>query len=342
MDLSLLLVALVVALACVVLTAIALAYARRRLVDVPGERSSHGEPTPTGGGIGLTVVMLIILLLLGLRQFLPMELVLATAAAVFVVAAAGWLDDHRQLAPGWRLLAQTLGAAAVVWALGGVPQLSLGVWSVSLGAVGSLLGVLGAVWLINLYNFMDGVDGLAAAEGIFVAGVMAALFWITGETGAALLAGALAGACSGFLFWNWSPARIFLGDVGSYSIGLLLAMLALYGERSGSLPLAVFLILAAVFLLDATFTLASRMMRGGRWYTAHREHAYQIPVASGLSHGQVVLGIGAINVLILLPAALAAWLRISWAPALLAGVVVSGLVSWVLVRRRYGSKKGNS
>jgi Fuc2NAc and GlcNAc transferase len=182
---------------------------------------------------------------------------------------------------------------------------------------------------------MDGVDGLAALEAVFVSGAMAAMFWIHGEAGAALLAGGLAGACVGFLLWNWPPARIFLGDVGSYAIGFTLASLAVYGEISGSLPLAVSGILSAVFILDATYTLLSRMARRARWYTAHREHAYQAPVVAGVSHTRVVVAISFVNVALLLPLALAVWLGLVGPVEAVVGVAATGWVVWFLVRRRF-------
>jgi Fuc2NAc and GlcNAc transferase len=335
LDLSLLTTAVVAMVLTVVLTALVLPYARGRLIDVPADRSSHATPTPTGGGVGIVVVLLIVLLGLGWRELMSPLLAVSSAVGLLLVAAVGWADDHRHLAPAWRLIAQLLAGILVVWALGGVEQLGIGELTLTLGITGSVLAVIACMWLINLYNFMDGVDGLAAIEGVFVSGVMAAIFWIEGESGAALLAASLAGGCLGFLFWNWPPARIFLGDVGSYSIGFTLAALALYGELTGSLPLAVFGILAAIFIVDATYTLISRMGRRSRWYTAHREHAYQAPVAAGVDHGRVVLAISLVNVLMLLPLALAVWLNATLTPAAVAGVAVSGWVVWFLIRRRY-------
>lgn len=335
MDLSLFTTVIAATALTVVLTALVLRYARGRLIDVPEDRSSHATPTPTGGGLGIVMVLLLAVVSLGWWEIIIPTLAASFAAGLLLVAAVGWADDHRQLAPAWRLIAQLLAGVLVVWGLGGVEQLAIGELIVSLGFPGSVLAVIGSVWLINLYNFMDGVDGLAAIEGVFVSGAMAAMFWIAGESGAALLAGSLAGGCLGFLFWNWPPARIFLGDVGSYSIGFTLAVLALYGEISGSLPLTVFGILAAVFVLDATYTLISRMVRRARWYTAHREHAYQAPVAAGADHGRVVLAISLVNLLILLPVALAVWLGLAGPVGAAVGVAVPGWVVWFLIRRRY-------
>jgi len=318
-----------------VLTGLVLRYARARLVDTPEDRSSHVQPTPTGGGVAIVAVLVIGLFMLGWRDLMPPVLASAAAVGLLLVAGVGWMDDHGHLAPGWRLAAQALAAGLAVRALGGLEQIGIGELTLSLGLAGSVLAVIGSVWFINLYNFMDGVDGLAAIEGVFVSGVMAAIFWVQGEHGAALLAGGLAGACVGFLFWNWLPARIFLGDVGSYAIGFVLAVLALYGESTGSLPLPVFGILAAVFILDATLTLVSRVARKARWYTAHHEHAYQAPVAAGASHGRVVVAISLANVLLLLPLVLAVWVSPALAPAVVAGVAVSGWVVWFLIRRRY-------
>jgi len=335
MDLRLIITVIVSMVAAALLTALVLRYARARLVDIPQDRSSHATPTPTGGGVAIVIVVLLVVAVFGWQELISPVLAISVAAGLLAVAGVGWLDDHRHLAPAWRLFVQVLAASAVVWAMGGLEQIAIGELTLNLGIAGSVLAVIGSVWLINLYNFMDGVDGLAALEAIFVSGVMGLMFWLEGEAGAALLASGLAGASAGFLFWNWPPARIFLGDVGSYAIGFALASLALYGEISGSLPLAVSGILAAVFVLDATYTLLSRMARRARWYSAHREHAYQAPVVAGATHSRVVVAISLVNVLFLLPVALAVWLGLVGPVEAVVGVGAAGWVVWFLVRRRF-------
>ena len=168
-----------------------------------------------------------------------------------------------------------------------------------LGWFGSVIAALAIVWMINLYNFMDGADGLAASEATFVAiAAGVALMW-NGELGLALIALSIGGAAGGFFVRNKAPAKIFLGDVGSGLLGFLFAALALVSDKAGGLPFLAWLILLGVFVMDATITLIRRIFRGERWYVAHRSHAYQRLVQSGWSHGKVTRCVLALNFLLL-------------------------------------------
>jgi Fuc2NAc and GlcNAc transferase len=178
--------------------------------------------------------------------------------------------------------------------------------------------LLTIVWLTNLYNFMDGIDGIAATQAMFVAATAALLLGLHGDGGSALLCLLIAMACSGFLYWNWPPARLFMGDVGSGFLGYCFAVLAIASENSGQLPLTVWLVLLSLFIGDASYTLLSRLLRGKRVYEAHREHAYQYLVRRSGSHRKVTIGWGLLNLLIILPLALLASFYTTVTPLLVA------------------------
>lgn len=293
-------------------------YARRRLLDLPNARSSHQVPTPRGGGLGIVAAFSLAVAGLYLQGRIPLSFALALAGAL-PVAAIGFLDDHGHVPARWRLLVQIAAAGWSLYWLGGIDSLAFSAIDIHLGGFGTLLGGLFIVWLLNLFNFMDGIDGIAGVEVIFVAASAALLGVLVpggaGAPGSAAVLGALAAAAAGFLVWNWPPARIFMGDVGSGFVGFLIGVLALWTLTGRGLSLVVWLILAGVFFVDATITLLRRMASGQRWYEAHRSHAYQHAAARWASHCRVTLGVLALDLLWLLPlaAAAAAWPRAEWA-----------------------------
>lgn len=256
------------------LNALLLGRARGRIaVDDPGARRMHRRPTPRGGGLGIAIAII----LFGLGPFVPIEPrpLVPILFGVLAVAWISWRDDHGGV-PAWRRLSVHLGAAAlVVFAL--APELpglepDAAPWQVL--AVGALLA-LALAWSINLHNFMDGIDGLLAWQGVFVAGFLITLPAAGLDPVLLVPAVATAAACLGFLPFNFPKARIFMGDVGSTVLGLVLALLLLIAVRHGHLPAPAALVLPMLFVTDSTLTLASRVARGRRWYHAHREHCYQ-------------------------------------------------------------------
>jgi Fuc2NAc and GlcNAc transferase len=188
--------------------------------------------------------------------------------------------------------------------------------------------------MINLYNFMDGIDGLAASEGVVVAGAAGILLILGGATGIAAVAVVLAGCCAGFLVWNWPPARIFMGDVSSGFLGFVFAVLAIWTSNNGILELQVWAVLLGVFLIDATLTMARRMAAGEKWYTAHRSHAYQRAVTAGHSHLSVTLTVIAID--LALVAAAATMVFVPSARGYVLATTLGGLaVAWIAIVRRW-------
>jgi UDP-N-acetylmuramyl pentapeptide phosphotransferase/UDP-N-acetylglucosamine-1-phosphate transferase len=263
-------------LACLVTSVLIPILAHREILDHPNARSSHRVPTPRGGGIAVTGSVLLAWIVLVRSGSAPSGIVGIALGAVFL-AAISWIDDLRGLSPLARLVAQVI---AVMIGLSVLPT-----WH---GLLPLALIALVWVWWINLFNFMDGIDGLAASEAAAIgAGLL--LFASVGA-GADLelrgLAAAVTGAALGFLVWNWSPARIFLGDVGSVPLGYVLGFLLLDRAVRGHWRIA--LILPLYFLADATITLGRRLRRGERVWQAHREHFYQQAVHRGLGHAAVV------------------------------------------------------
>jgi len=276
-----------------------------QMLDHPNARSSHSRPTPRGGGLGIVVATTLGLLLLWLLGYADSRTTLALSGGGVAVAMVGFMDDRGSVRVPVRLLVHCAAAAWVVWTLGGLPPLRIGSAVFTPGVPGGLLAVIGAIWVLNLFNFMDGIDGLAGSEAVFVtfAGSLC-VGWDTSSQ-SALLAALLLGAASlVFLLCNWPPARIFMGDVGSGYLGLMIAAIALATARTNTIVLYQWLIVGGVFFVDATVTLLRRLLRGEKVYSAHRTHAYQWLSRRWGSHRRVTVCVWFVNVLWLLPWAL--------------------------------------
>lgn len=276
----------------------------RSIIDIPNARSSHTVPTPRGGGVAIVASFLLALPLAAVSGLASWPVVVALLGAGAGIALLGFLDDHGHIAARWRLLGHFVGAIWALFWLGGLPPLSLFGMSFDLGWLGHALAALYLVWLLNLYNFMDGIDGIASLEAICVCIGGALLFVLSGHSGEAALPLLMAAAVAGFLFWNFPPARIFMGDAGSGFLGVSLGILSLQAAWVAPQLLWSWLILLGVFVVDATFTLLRRLLRGDKVYEAHRSHAYQYASRRFGRHLPVTLAVGAINLLWLLPIAL--------------------------------------
>lgn len=286
-------------LASWLLTGRVLAYLRRRaILDHPNDRSSHSIPTPRGGGWGVMLTLLPAWALIALTgvggsdgglRVLP---ILAGAAALMAVS---WMDDRRGLGPAPRFLAQIAAVAAGLTALpadGLVFQGLLPLWA------DRLVAAVGWLWFVNLFNFMDGIDGLAGSEAATIGAGLALVVAVGGLDPAYGLYGlAAAGAALGFLLWNWHPAKLFMGDVGSVPLGFTLGWLLLAVAASGLWAAA--LLVPAYFLADATVTLLRRAAEGKKVWQAHREHFYQKATQRGRNHAQVVRLVLALNAALL-------------------------------------------
>lgn len=303
----------------------------RSFLDIPNHRSSHSAPTPRGGGLAIAIVLELLLAGGAVEGWLSLRLFAALAGGTLAVAWVGWRDDRRNVPPLRRALVHFVAAIWATACLGGLTTLRLGSTMVSLGMFGSALAVLGIVWLINLYNFMDGIDGLAGSNATLV-GLFGAWITMGSDRSLTFASIAVAGCSFGFLLWNWPPARIFLGDVGSGLLGYYFAVLALASEARGSAPLSLWLVLMSVFVVDATITLARRALKGERWYEAHRSHAYQRIVQAGYSHRVVTSVVVATDVVLGL-AAVATMARPLLQPLLLLAAISGVLLLYVVVER---------
>ncbi|WP_210558241.1 MULTISPECIES: glycosyltransferase family 4 protein [unclassified Pseudomonas] len=286
------------------LTAVLRRYAlTRNMIDIPNDRSSHTVPTPRGGGVSIVVTFLISLVCLWSGGWIATSFFLGAVGCGLLAAVIGFMDDHGHIAARWRLLGHFIAAIwGVVW-IGGLAPLNLLGSLVDLSWIGSALAVLYLVWILNLYNFMDGIDGIASVEAVCVCAGVSILYWISGH--GTLIWGPvlLLMAVLGFLFWNFPPAKIFMGDSGSGFLGVILGVLSLQAAWVNPDLLWVWLILLGVFIVDATFTLLRRLLQGAKVYQAHRSHAYQYASRRYGSHLPVTLGVVAINIFWLFPIA---------------------------------------
>lgn len=261
------------------------------MLDRPNERSSHNAPTPRGGGIALVgTVLLAWLVLRHAGRVSPA--ILGISLGTGLLAIVCWIDDLRSLSPMTRLAAQTAAVAIGLYALP-APDNALGPVAYFVAA-----GVLW-IWWVNLFNFMDGIDGLAGSEAAAI-GVGLLLFAGLGsgvDPATALLAAAILGGALGFLLWNWSPAQIFLGDIGSVPLGYLTGFLLIDLAARGHWKIT--LILPLYFLADATITLLHRLMLGERVWQPHRQHYYQQAIRRGLGHAAVVRRVIAADLLLI-------------------------------------------
>ena len=249
---------------------------KKQLLDQPGERRSHAVATPRGGGIAVVATVSLAIAWLALQGGPESFLLSCFVIGLVLVAAIGWLDDHRPL-PAWpRLLVHALAAFLLAW----------GVHDSTPGLIAPILAFVLAMVLANIWNFMDGIDGLAASQAVIVALAMALL--LAGGVWGWIAAGSVA-ALAGFLPFNFPKARIFLGDVGSGALGFLVAGLLAAAFRSDRVAWPLLLLPMSAFLVDAGFTLGMRMLRRERWWAPHVQHTYQKWAGRNGSHVGVTL-----------------------------------------------------
>ena len=276
----------------------------RSIIDIPNARSSHVVPTPRGGGVAIVASFLLSLILAASMGYVAWPLTSALLGAGAGIAVLGFLDDHGHIVARWRLLGHFIAAIWALFWVGGLPPLTFFGFTFDLGWIGHTLAAVYLVWLLNLYNFMDGIDGIASVEAICVCLGATLLYWLAGNGVLAMLPLLLAFAVAGFLYWNLPTARIFMGDAGSGFLGITLGVLSLQATWVAPQLLWSWLILLGVFIVDATWTLLRRLLRGDKVYEAHRSHAYQFASRQFKKHLPVTLTVGAINLCWLLPIAL--------------------------------------
>jgi UDP-N-acetylmuramyl pentapeptide phosphotransferase/UDP-N-acetylglucosamine-1-phosphate transferase len=264
---------------------------KRKLLDIPNERSSHFLPTPKGGGVAIIVSWYLGISILYFLNFIPENLFYSLLSGL-LLAIISFIDDIVDLKPYIRLIAQVITASIALAFLDGLASIVIYKFEISFRIFLLPFTVVGMVWFINLYNFLDGIDGYASLEAITIA---FAVFIFTGNIVCLIFMVCVLG----FLSWNWPKARIFMGDVGSTQLGFILIVLGIYFHNQGELSIIHWLMLSSLFWFDATITLFRRWKNKEKLSLAHRKHVYQRAVQSGLSHQKTVLISLVFNILIL-------------------------------------------
>lgn len=295
---------------------------KRSMIDIPNHRSSHSVPTPRGGGLAIALIWYGCLIGLYISGYVARPLFLALLAGG-VLAIVSFIDDIKSLSPSMRFAAQLISTLLALYALGGSELLDMGIFSVENKILLTLLAIPFIIWFINLFNFLDGIDGYLGMEAIFVFGGM---YLLTSN----LLLLILVFAIIGFLVWNWPipRAKIFCGDVGSTLIGFNVAIFAIYFQNTQQLSIIVPVILSGLFWFDATLTLLRRWRNKAKLGEAHRKHAYQRIVQAGFSHAKTLYYAMVLNTIILFIS-----IFVSNKPSLLIfALIVITIVLWGVVK----------
>ena len=303
------------------------------MVDVPNERSLHVIETPRGGGLGIIAPMVIALIIMMLGRFYDNRSLAALMCSTLILALTGWFDDRFGLHVLSRIVIQVFAGIIVLSMLGAYEQLELAGKIIFLGSLAPLVTLFWFLWMTNLYNFMDGIDGVAASQAAIAGFFLGLWFAIHNDYVMALFSYVIMSASLGFLVWNWAPARLFMGDVGSLALGGVFSVIALIAYKKHGIPFGAIVLLFGVFIADTTFTLIKRVLQRKAFWRAHREHVYQKAVAAGWSHLRVTTSVIVISVIM---ATLGTFemLRVYpqqlWQPL---GILLLATIAVVMVRR---------
>lgn len=300
---------------------------KKSLLAIPNERSSHVTPIPHGGGIAIAVTWFLGLMYLFTCKEIDTQLFLALMVGS-VLSLVSFLDDLYELSPKKRLLTQAFVSVVGLYLLGGLNRIDLGFFVIENQIMTNGFAFLGIIWFINLYNFLDGIDGYAGSEAVFL-----------GVAGWLLFGGnyflVLVVCVLGFLVWNWHKAKIFMGDVGSTLLGYNVAIFALYTQNNGT-SILVWLILFGLFWFDATLTLFRRYKNGEKLSMAHKKHAYQRLTQRGWSHEKVVVYSIFLNMLLAILGYIAfAFQGLAVVCFMVAVALLYGVIKWIDTKKRF-------
>lgn len=254
---------------------------RKALIDVPDERSSHTIPTPRGGGIAIAMVWFVSISFLFYFNKIDKNLYYALLCGI-LVSVISFVDDLINLKALPRIIIQAIATVMALYFIGGLKRVDIGFCVFENTTILSIIAFLGILWFINLFNFIDGIDGYVATGSVFIS---LSVFFLFGDS--LLLVFAL--SILGFLFWNWQRAKIFMGDVGSTLLGFTIGVLAVYYQNANISSLLIWIMLTSVFWFDATITLYRRFRNKEKLSIAHKKHAYQRIVQAGFSHQKTVM-----------------------------------------------------
>ena len=301
---------------------------KKQILDHPNERSSHVTPTPRGGG--LAIVLLVIGTAITSMKEAEINHVIVYIACGIVIAFLGWRDDVSSLSPKIRFIVQGLVAAVSIYVLGYFKSVTIPLFGeLQLGVVGIIITFLWILGLINAYNFMDGIDGIAG--GVALAGACAWMFIASnmGNNFVFWISFGIAASSLGFLFHNWSPAKIFMGDVASTFLGYTFAVLPLLSADEGGDALMLGTLIMWTFIMDAGVTFIRRVIKRENVFAAHRTHVYQRLVAGGYKHATISL----LYIFLTLLAGLLAYAW-SWGQAYAPPLIIIGLpLIWIFLSR---------
>jgi len=281
---------------------------RLGLLDHPNHRSAHVVIKPRGAGVVFIALWCLFAGVAAVTQLITWHEFLLFIPATLLISSVSYLDDWLSLRARTRFAVQLLAAILLISLLYPHLQLDFGFIKLTAGYLVIPITLFSILWSTNLYNFMDGSDGVAGVEALFVFGIGAGMLFFAGANGLAILALALCAVILGFLRWNWPDSKVFMGDVGSTALGFLVAAFALAGQSYG-IPLTLWLILYGIFWFDATVTLLTRVIRKEKWYEPHKSHAYQRLQQNGLSHSQVLWAMIALNSTLACTACVCYWHR---------------------------------
>ena len=307
-----------------------IAATKTNILDIPNIRSSHNQPTPRGGGLAIAIAWYIAIFVLLLLKEIPDYVFVALLCGV-PITIISLVDDIITILPKFRLVVQILCASLAIFFLGGINSIDLGFAILHSSFLFSIAAVVGIVWFTNLFNFLDGIDGYISVEIIFIC---LAAFILMGLE----LPLFLAAATAGFLLWNWQPAKIFMGDVGSTLLGFTIGVFAIYYQNINQSSIVIWLMLTSLFWFDATLTLFRRWRNHEQLFKAHRKHAFQRIVQSGFSHQKTVI----FSILINMPIMGFVWLALEYPNYLLPVFAVNIAYLYVVMKmvdRRFPFKR---
>lgn len=263
---------------------------KKLLMDIPNERSSHVTPTPRGGGLAIAVTWFLGISYLYFINQIDQNLYFGLMAGI-LISGISFLDDIYTLKSLPRIIIQAISSLIALYFIGDLKIIDFGLFTIENSVLLNSLAFIGIIWFINLFNFIDGIDGHSSTGALFISLVL--LFFVKDT-----LLLVLAASVLGFLPWNWQKAKIFMGDIGSTLLGFTIAVLIIYYNNSGQFSIISGLIITAVFWFDATFTLIKRLLNKENVGQAHRKHAYQRIVQFGFSHQKTVLIVALLNIIL--------------------------------------------
>lgn len=275
---------------------------KNNVLDVPNNRSSHSQPTPRGGGMAIVICFLGFLVFWYFKGNIELKVFLSISIAGAIIAFVGFLDDHKGLSAKVRIIFHFLAAILIVSSIGENSNIKIFSHEFDMDWISKVIAVFFLVWALNMFNFMDGIDGLAASQAVFssfIMGVVLIIFYKNEEI--AFISLAISGCSLGFLLWNFPPAKIFMGDAGSGFLGIMLGTLILLSMKIDQLLFWSWAVVSGVFVVDSTVTILRRALSGAKIYEAHRSHAYQYASRKYKSHIIVTFSVLAINLLWLAP-----------------------------------------